>query len=279
MEKNIPCLNDLIKNTDISIPIVRFYNALTDYVSFQGIWVHSFYWNALQEDRKDNTNVIGKMKKAEFDMNLKTYVDAFKKGYHNFEDDILNCGPFTDNNNKIQKIFDYAVRRPTVAATATAIVVNYKYGEGLFKDWPDKGKKAGYIYRAWCLIVQNHEVFTPLFEKKQPPKPVITDDAIDTPEVETIVNKYVLLSELGILQFLKDVHGFDEIKKTQQVALLSMILGLDSKGGQSIKGMLSAPRQGDKNYPLRDKNVNTVRGELTKLGIMKGKPVKALQKR
>jgi len=105
------------------------------------------------------------------------------------------------------------------------------------------------------------------------------NETIKTPELETIVNKYVLLDQLGIIQFLKDKHQFDNMKQTDKIALLSMILGLDKKGGHSIKGILSSPQSTDKNYPLKEKNLKTVWGELTRLGITKPNPVKSLQKR
>ena len=105
------------------------------------------------------------------------------------------------------------------------------------------------------------------FEKTLQPT---NEDEVDILTIfPTIVNKYVLLDQLGIIQFLKDKYNFDAMKANDKISLISMILGLESKGQQSIKGILNSPRPTDRNYPLKDKNLNAVWSELTKIGIVK----------
>ena len=92
----------------------------------------------------------------------------------------------------------------------------------------------------------------------------------------TYPEKYTLLHELGILQFLDEKHNFNSLKQTQKIALLQMILGFDEKGKDSIKGILISPRLTDKNYPFKPNNINKILGDLTRIGIITTKSVKDL---
>lgn len=95
------------------------------------------------------------------------------------------------------------------------------------------------------------------------------EDQIEIPMIATIVNKYVLLDQLGMIQLLKDKFQFDSLNREKQTALLSMILGLDNKAGESIRKILSSLTPNHKNYPLKEGNINSIWSELTKLGIAK----------
>ncbi len=98
---------------------------------------------------------------------------------------------------------------------------------------------------------------------------ITSENEINIPTVGTIVNKYVLLDQLGIIQFLKEKYGFENMKRNDKISLLAMILGVDNKGVHSIKGILNSPRPDDRNYPLKDKNIKTVWSDLAKVGISK----------
>jgi hypothetical protein len=105
------------------------------------------------------------------------------------------------------------------------------------------------------------------------------NEIVAIPNLKTLVNKYVLLHELGIIQYLKDKQGFNNLTQSQKIRLLCMILGLDENGYHTIKGILSSPRPSDRNYPLKPDNINFVWSELIKLGIIRPNPIKGLKKR
>lgn len=111
------------------------------------------------------------------------------------------------------------------------------------------------------------------------PKETILEDQIIIPEFKSLVQRFVLLHELGIIDYLKKTYDFDSLPQPKQVALLSWILGFDKQQDkehiQSVKAWIRYLGTSNKNNPLKnEKNIEFINGELIKMGIKSIEKVK-----
>jgi len=123
---------------------------------------------------------------SDLDPYFKDYADGFKVGFNEFDNDIIK--PYlillADKTDYTNKVFEYITKKPWW---------NKKIGFSYtFKDLKDKkchiveacddGKKQGYLYKAWSIILANQNHFIKLFsdlaqdaeqprEPQQPEKP------------------------------------------------------------------------------------------------------------
>lgn len=97
---------------------------------------------------------------------LKLFAKGFKQGYFNFENDILKTSIFQDQINMAQKTFDYA---SSFFNNGRGNFPEFHDGrKHIFSCWDESGKKAGYYYRAWYLILENHKMFEQFFPELSP---------------------------------------------------------------------------------------------------------------
>ena len=97
---------------------------------------------------------------------LKSFGEGFQLGYLNFETDIVKNGNsiFNDELNFAQKIFDFARASDNYGGNFSEVRWT---GEHVFSGWKENGVRAGYYYRAWYIMLENHKIFEQFFTKKE----------------------------------------------------------------------------------------------------------------
>jgi len=101
---------------------------------------------------------------------LKDYSRGFQDGYFEF-DNLLKEGQYFQNDEiKARKIFEYSNSWRSGPFREQA--GNGNPGTYITKDlWYEDGREAGYFYKSWQIIVENHEMFIGYFsEQTQLPK-------------------------------------------------------------------------------------------------------------
>lgn len=136
-------------------------------ISWHGAYILADHWEILElymkgakegdSNYKDYTTV--KVSEA-----LKEYARGFQYGWDNFIDDkiITKDSLSSSENFKAQKIMDFLSSHMSCRGFSQSIGKG-----GPFKHWYDDGIRAGYHYRAWYLILENHKLFESYFEEKE----------------------------------------------------------------------------------------------------------------
>ncbi len=101
---------------------------------------------------------------------LTEYGEGFRKGYMNFEDDILKSSISIINipDNTLNSIYEY-VNLKKISANISGFpeTVNEE-GKFIPYNYFESGLQDGYFYKAWLIILENSKAFEPLFEKESP---------------------------------------------------------------------------------------------------------------
>jgi hypothetical protein len=94
---------------------------------------------------------------------LKEFAKGFQSGYDNFltekiaDNDLLS----TTETSKAQAIMDFL----SSPFASSGFSESHGTNKHIFSGWYEDGKRAGYSYRAWIIILKNHKLFEPFFEK------------------------------------------------------------------------------------------------------------------
>src|SRR5690606_19378557 len=106
---------------------------------------------------------------SEIEVALKQYGFGFKKGFRNFEKDLLGGNPETillSNSHFARIVFDF-VTGGFFGKGGYPI----QYGtDNYFETWHETGIEAGQYYKAWYLMLKYYSVFEPFFIEKQTKK-------------------------------------------------------------------------------------------------------------
>lgn len=98
------------------------------------------------------------------------YLEAFSLGFFEGFNELeqqINSGLFSSDEIKARKIFEYA--SSWRGGSFPELAGDGKPGRYITKElWQVAGIKAGYHYKAWYIIANNHEPFLKYFEKHEP---------------------------------------------------------------------------------------------------------------
>lgn len=121
---------------------------------------------------KSKPKIKGKIVKTLCDLKpyFEDYAAGFKKGFEDFETDEIK--PFltliSDKQDYVFKVFDY-VTKSIIFTHSWANLSTGFTKDGLngyeIKDAFEDGKKEGYFYKAWSIILSNNNLFSPLFRE------------------------------------------------------------------------------------------------------------------
>lgn len=114
------------------------------------------------------------------------------------------------------------------------------------------------VYEETKLYIEYLEERKTILEEKKS-NPEITDYS-DSSQIE----KFVMLHELGIIDFLKNKLSI-EVSESILGKLISSFTGIHPK--TSIRYINSIKNAKDKNNPLKVDNINSINAKLTKLGL------------
>lgn len=97
---------------------------------------------------------------------LKEYGKQFIIGFDSFETDVVRTKSslFTERSDFCKTIFDYAMSHTTIPGGYPETIGG---GRHVFSAWGQAGLEMGYFYRAWYIILENHQAFESLFEPQQ----------------------------------------------------------------------------------------------------------------
>jgi len=132
-------------------------------VQFYGAFINMDTWDLLEFYRKDKVEPYDQVTDEEINSGLQRYANGFKNGYANFEKELLGNNPFPDNAHKAQLIFDFATGR---MGGMHSLPISYGGNVHFFAGWEAAGFEEGKLYRAWYLMLENHSLFTGLFESR-----------------------------------------------------------------------------------------------------------------
>jgi hypothetical protein len=137
-------------------------------VSIYGVYPLMKYWEMIDYNTKNVNDSSGYFKNWQREKvyeALKDYAKGFQQGFNNFLSDVI------DNENslsssesiRLQKIKDYVFNSWNNEPGFSEVMG--KGAENVFSGWFEDGKKGGYFYKAWYLILENHLAFAPLFKE------------------------------------------------------------------------------------------------------------------
>lgn len=254
MKNSIPFIYDII-NDNIPKLIVGAFHQLHKCNPAYQVQVYGSYplmsdWNLLNLKINDPN-------KKEYDKSivwehLKLFAEGFKHGYSNFENEIIQSRSSIFNNadNYNQLIFDYVTGNMGING-ANILSPNYggnfperiEKGAHTFSGWKDSGTKAGYLYRAWILIFNNHRLFKSLFEKNDTVEPKLSTS-----------NGYPSLSLKEIALLFRYKNEDIDSQNADEIALM-----YGHKSGKKLSLIYNAynksnDRCGDSGSPTKNKN-------------------------
>jgi hypothetical protein len=133
-----------------------------------GAMVLSMDWEWLQLNRKEKDNPYDKVTDEEVEAALRNYGNGFKKGYFNFEHDMLNEPSATivmKNDFCAKKVFNYVFNSYPGRGGYPITVGN---GNQYFETWYETGIEAGRYYRAWYIMIEYIDVFENIISNTYP---------------------------------------------------------------------------------------------------------------
>ena len=168
---DIPFIGKLLTNTNISSSVYYAYYSMIPKVEkgkvpfsycVYGAYPPTIEWEFLQYRIQHKDHPFDKATTEQIDNALRNYAEGFKEGYYNFEQDKITNRLFTNDAIKTQIIFDEAT---SWLLTERGFSTTFGEGTNFFDQWRQAGKATGYYYRAWYLILENHSLFSPLFQR------------------------------------------------------------------------------------------------------------------
>lgn len=122
-------------------------------------------------DNKYKPKINGKTITSIYDLKpyFEEYAKGFEKGFNYFETDEIK--PFltliSEKQDYVFKVFDYVTKsiifRHGWATSSSGFTQNGLENGEIIKAF-ENGKKEGYFYKAWSIILSNNNLFAPLFE-------------------------------------------------------------------------------------------------------------------
>jgi len=127
------------------------------------------------------------------------------------------------------------------------------------------------ITKGAALYYYQKVVLQQLKEEKEKeentPKESAENASVEMPGLNKINHRFVLLHDLGIIQYLQN-KWFTKLQEGDKARLVSLILGLDEKGNESIRGLL---RDFQHDQPGKAKfskvAIKAVRSQLASIGL------------
>ena len=117
---------------------------------------------------------------------MKDFAKGFQFGFDNFLKEKVNTSLSLSNSEsmKVQKVLDFL----SSPLNKGGFSESSGSDKGPFEKWYDCGVKAGYLYFAWYLIIENHKLFEPFFSKNQAETTTeIIDSKIKIPDIPPII--------------------------------------------------------------------------------------------
>ena len=179
---------------------------------------------------------------------LKDYSRGFQDGYFEF-DNLLKEGQYFQNDEiKARKIFEYSNSWRSGPFREQA--GNGNPGTYITKDlWYEDGREAGYFYKSWQIIVENHEMFIGYFsEQTQLPK---ERQIADESEKKTGPMDYLSAAQMALfVYYLAEGEVFPHPSNNQWESLLQKCGYL--KSYKAVKNQYSLIAKGKTTYGGRD---------------------------
>jgi hypothetical protein len=130
--------------------------------SIYGAFINMDTLALLEMYRHDKIPPYDQITDKQIEAALQDYSVGFKKGYYEFDPEILEKNPFQDAAHKARIIFDFVTGGWHGAGTLPT--THGRADKNFLAGWKDAGYEGGQLYRAWYLILQNHALFEPMFK-------------------------------------------------------------------------------------------------------------------